>query len=345
MEHHLTQKCKKCQENLPISKFHKDKHTKTGLKYTCIDCSNKNKTEKKRSRELELIKTLKKDYEGEEEETEPPEKRQRITPEALGRVEIGKVNIEDLQVQTDYPEFDIVSKMEPGEHYAVILVGPRRSGKTTWISYIWSFLKTRYHIIYFFTNSSNAAIYKTFLDEKDLEFMFEEFDASILEDIERFQRLTEGALDICIFFDDMSSHKNKNADGFLQYWIRGRNINASIFFSTQSRTFLNPDERANADFAFIFDPKNPEMKTKIIDTFLMNSIPTPVECTSKSKKYTFLNKWLRENTQNHGIRVLDYTDPVNFVWKFTVPKDFAVESTNEIKTIKAKVKKIPLPTC
>lgn len=340
MEPHLTQQCKKCLDYLPISSFNKDKHTKTGLKYSCIECLKSDRLTKKRTRELEFLDTLRSDY-----VQEPDDKKQRKMPELVNKADFnGKISIEELPIKTDYPEFDIFNKMEVGEHYAVLLCGPRRSGKTTWISYIWSFLKTRYHIIYFFTNSSNAAIYKTFLTEKDREFMFEEFSEGVLSDIERLQQMTEGALDICIFFDDMSSNKNKNSEAFMQYWIRGRNMYASIFFATQSRTFLSPDERGNVDFAFLFDPKNPEMKTRIIDSFLMNSVPCPPECTSKTKKYTYLMNWLKENTKHHGIRVLDYTDAENFIYKFTVPEDFAEESTQETKAIKSKIKKIPLPT-
>lgn len=323
MEKHLSQKCKTCNETLPISMFHKDKHTLTGFKYTCKDCTKKKKDASKRIVEIAQVKK----EEPENEEASTKKEKLVDNPQKV------------YQVESGYPEFDFEEKFERGKHYALGFPGSRNSGKTTTLSYVWPFIKDRYDIIILFTNSTNAPIYKTFLDDLDRQFVFDDFKPEVLKDMEKFQKLTENGLDWCIIFDDCSSMKHKNADEIMQLFIRGRNEDCTVMFLTQSIMFLNPNVRANIDYAFFLRCRTPSMKVKIIDNFIMDVVPVPPEVKTKSQKYEYYSQWLDTNCGEKGqVVVVDFLND-DQIYSFRVPMEFVDNQKVQIAEIESTKKK------
>lgn len=282
--------CKACGETKPTTDFYKDKYTKRGYKARCKDCT-KNK------------KVRYQPYGKKEEYTEPSDEK-ADSNEIMGSI-MGPVD-------TNYPQFDFNEKFTKGKHYSAVLVASRNSGKTTLIKSFFPFLRGQYDRIIVFSNSLQAEIYEDFFSKEEEKFIFDKYDPLILKELEKLQKHTRNAFHFCIIFDDCVSMKQKHSDSITQLYTRGRNMNMTIIFSTQSPMFVDSDSRGNIDFLFILKIRTPSMKDKVITHFLMHTVPIPKEYYDNGKppKKTvmemYYQRWLKENTKDHNVVILDY---------------------------------------
>lgn len=229
-------------------------------------------------------------------------------------------------IETDYPIFPFEEKFEDGKHYSLALVASRNSGKTYFIKHIFPLLRKKYDFIVVFSNSLQAAIYNdNFFTEEEEKFLFDEYNPGVLKDLERLQKHTKNGFDICVIFDDCVSMKQKHSDQLTQMYTRGRNMNMTIIFSTQSPMFIDSDSRGNIDFLFILKVRTPNMKEKVINHFLRHTVPLPealsrnsTNTPKKSEADRYYQSWLFENTQDHNIVIIDYLND-DQIYKYKAP--------------------------
>lgn len=285
----MTKVCTQCKTEKEKSEFYNDIHQKDGKRPICKECTKKART-KARDKPKETSNT----NEVQNNEANPKSYDTKTFVD------------QDFVIQTDYPEFPLEEKFVKGKHYSTFISASRNSGKTTWIKSHWKFFKSRFDFIVFFTHSLNASIYE-FLDENDRMFVFDDFNPMILEELETLQKISSNAFHIAIFFDDYSDLKStKHSDALLQLWIRGRNKNTSVFFSTQSPMFIDSNARANVDFLVLLKCRTPAMKKRIVEQFLYDEVTVPPYVKTKSQKMQYYYAWLDANTKDYKVIVVDF---------------------------------------
>lgn len=205
----------------------------------------------------------------------------------------------------DLPEFDLLENMPEDQNHSLAFIGPRDSGKTFMISNYWKFFTERFDFIIIFCNNPQAKAYH-FISEDQKKFIFRAYCPEILKDLDEFQSRTENFFKFMVIFDDCSSKQKNKFDTMVeQLFIRGRNINCTILFSTQSSGFITKDNRGNIDYLYIFRPKG-ELVEPMCERFLSYVLEVPPEVTSKVKRLNFMIRWLKERTLNRQVVVVDY---------------------------------------
>ena len=291
-------KCKTCGSDKEESEFYKDKYTKRGHKANCKDCMKRKKNEPQK-RKIPVI-----DYEDEDEDEENDASEFRD----IDLNDVAKSNEEDNDIKLKYikyPDFPWEQKMEKGKHYSISLMAGRNSGKTYLIKDRWKFFKSRYDIIVVFSNSLRAAAYD-FISKEDRDFCFDAYIPDVLTDLEKLQNHTSNAFNILIIFDDSVSKKQKYSNNITQLFTRGRNMNMTVIFSTQSPMFIDSDSRGNIDFLVLLKIRTPDMKNKIIDHFLRYIVPTPKGLTKKRDMDRYYHMWLNTQTKDRNCMIIDY---------------------------------------
>jgi hypothetical protein len=204
-------------------------------------------------------------------------------------------------------QFD-VKLLDPEQNYSMAFIGARFAGKTKFLEYLYqNWIKDTFDLVIIFCDNPQAEAYD-WLPKKQLKFVFPEFHSSVIRDLDIFQNLTKNALKIMVIFDDCSSKRgNKYNDALQQLFIRGRNLNMSIIFSTQSSNFINSDSRGNLDWLFLFKHNSSKKKQNTIEDFMWDVIPIPEEAKkNRSKKLEYYMQVLAETTADHNILIIDY---------------------------------------
>ena len=169
-----TRQCTKCKRQLSSDDFYTDKTRKDGLKKICKECIRGN------------MRT------GSQKASAPlPEKGAPQPPKAIQAAKhyhpYAPVAAEsltgDFEVETDYPEFDWDEKLEPDQHYSIVDIAPRNSGKSTYVKWTYPFFRSRFDVIIFFCQSQRAQIYKEFLTLEDKRFAFKTFNHDLMDDL------------------------------------------------------------------------------------------------------------------------------------------------------------------
>lgn len=232
---------------------------------------------------------------------------------------------------SDLPLFDI-KLLDPSQNYALGAVGARFSGKTKLLSWLYEmWIKLVFDMIIIFSDNPQAEAYD-WIPEKQRKFVYPQFCSQIVRDLDTFQHETKNALRIMIMFDDCSSRRgNKYDDALQQLFIRGRNINTSIIFSTQSSNFINSDSRGNLDWFFLLKQNTGKKKEIVAQEFLWHVVPlSEEEKKTKKKRLDSIVKWVDQRTADHNILCVDFRNG-DLLYKFKVPENF-------VKTKKRKEK-------
>jgi len=312
--------CKNCGRDLPISKFYKDSRLKRGYRYVCKACQ----AEKKASNKNDSLSPKLEDPVKDISSNIPSEDKSSIVVDDMD------VEIDEDWIIPSYPQFEIEKVLEKGKHYSMVMVASRNSGKTTLYSYYHEFFKKMFDIILIFCNSLQAEIYK-FLTPDEKQFAFDTYVPAVLRDMEKVQKQTKNAFHILNVFDDcVNLTDNKNSDDILQLFSRGRNKNNSVLFSAQSPMFMNKNSRPNTDILFILNLRTASMMNAVIDQFLYNVIPTPKSANTKTLKYAYYHKLIKEKTKDHGVLVIDFLNDEK-IYEFRVPEEFVNKSKKESK--------------
>ena len=159
-----------------------------------------------------------------------------------------------------------ISDWKADTNYAMAIAGSRFQGKSTFLEYMWrECWEGIFDMIVLFTDNPQAEAYD-FLSEEERELVFPEFNSALLKEFDYFQNSTKNLLKVLYIFDDCSMH-NKNNDMLNQLYLRGRNINSSIVFSTQYHLNFSTAARANFDFLVLFDLHGNETREKVVKVY------------------------------------------------------------------------------
>lgn len=263
-------KCIQCGEEKEKDSFASDKHCKSGRKGQCKDCVRENRRRRLENKYNEI------EYEGDE------------------------------LIPIFNEKFRFNDHFQNEENHSIVFIGPKRSGKSTLLKSFWKDFKSKFDIIFVFCNNIQSGIYQ-FMDEEDRMFTYDKYQPDIIKNMDYFQKQTDNYFQILFVFDDCSSRKGvKYADDIIQLFIRGRNINATILFSTQFLTMLPKESRANIDKCFVFDLRTPEVYEDFTEKMLRALLPNPPELKGRSKQMEWYIKVIKANTEDHRCMVLDY---------------------------------------
>ncbi len=211
--------------------------------------------------------------------------------------------------------FDLEKRFEKGKHYSVFCCASRNSGKSTLLISLVPFFLTRYDFIVFVSNSLNAPIYSLLKQRKQIRnriIFLDNYQEQLMDDLFRFQRQTGMRFDVLVVFDDcVSTRGNRDADGILQMFVRGRNTNISIFFCSQSPMFINSNARFNIDYLLLLKLRTQAMHDRVTEHFLDNIIHVDGvdQDEARSKRFRKIADFVRTQTEGkrmHHALVVDF---------------------------------------
>ena len=213
-------------------------------------------------------------------------------------------------------KFDFKKKIfNSKEHHSIMILGPRRTGKSNFIASIFKNLEKKFDLIIIFCNNLQSSVYN-FLKKDQRLLVFDRFQPKIINELDYYQSETKNFLNILFLFDDCSNRSDvKYNNSLLQLFIRGRNIRASVIFSTQSLIFVSKDGRQNLDFLVTFNPKSIEATEALSQYFLKEFIEPPENITKKSDKLRWYKKFIMENTKDFHAMIMDFNTREIFTHK------------------------------
>lgn len=271
--------CSICKNKKPKSDFQKDRTRVMGIKnYICRACNYKRYIAKK----MESYK---------------------------------KREIELKENTEEYPTPNFNELFKKNEGYTVGVFGSSRSGKTTFLKWLYeNFLYKNYDVKIMFSSNSHKKDYEVFTKNKGL--LYDKFNNELCLMLHAIQKKTKNYYDMLIMLDDEINQKHSNV--LQNAIITWRNANISTVVSLQATTLMNKNSRNNLHRLFLLKLNSNEEIISICEKLLMGIIPIPPNITKKQDKLTYLQKWYIENTQDYNIILIDTLD--NFkIYKFKVP--------------------------
>ena len=185
-------------------------------------------------------------------------------------------NVENLKKLQDFDP-----KTLP-DHFAMVVYGIRRRGKTFMIKEMLYHLKDRFDRAYLFSSTADLQPEQyDFIDEDNL-YGADEIDKlqSIVSEQETMLKHDQGkAKKDCltqrtlIIFDDFIQNKKiaRNNEAFTGLYTRGRHCHITVIALVQSRTGIPPAIRSNVDCIIAFEAVNGEDRKVLMNEYLSAS--------------------------------------------------------------------------
>jgi hypothetical protein len=294
----IKRRCIKCHEEKSlVTDFYMTKN-KLNYEFSCKSC-----------RKREIMRNKKVRLPGGEKEI-PVSQQEKNDPKPPGEPnpEI-VVDVPKEQIKKHYTDFGIQlpdlltfdwDTYKPGLHYSTAFLSARNTGKTTLLKDFYkNVVRKNYDLGVLFCNSLNASIYE-FLTEDEKRTAFGIFNKNVLQFQEEMQKRSNNYFHFVDIWDDcIDFNSQKNADEVVQIYVRGRNSNTSICFSTQAVTAIAKPARGNIDFLFFGRVNVGEAWEQVVETLFRGligfDIPIKLECQfwhdlihTKFEPYTFL---------------------------------------------------------
>ena len=187
-----------------------------------------------------------------------------------------KVNEETEKVETGLQKWN--PKFVRGVPFAMLIFASRKSGKSHLTRYLLKYkLRDKFDSFIVFSQSiTELNEYKEilpgdlFFDKFDPDMVFKLFDINS-------KRIADNLrpLEFLLIFDDQISTKQLYDDSLLQIFSRGRHVNVSIIFISQSHNMANSNWRNNSDYIILLKQNSPQARKAIRENILSGSIPLP----------------------------------------------------------------------
>lgn len=213
-----------------------------------------------------------------------------------------------------------------GEHFAMLLVGGRKSGKSTFIRYAWVTYKmdTLFDLVIIITKSRHNALGNDFFDfvqtkkifinptedkkkrktdEDSLDIVYR-----VLDENQAKKERGEKPIEVCFLCDDFTGVRVKYNDHIDQLFLRGRNSNASVIKSDNDITCANTWWRGNSDYVAGWEIHNEEK----IETFCKTFMPGTIHISRIPKGWKqkdFFMYLFQCTAIDHVAVVMDYHNP------------------------------------
>lgn len=166
-------------------------------------------------------------------------------------------------------DFKIDIPFAGGMGVSMALIGSSRSGKTTFLKYIYR-NNFRKHLAVMFSQNPHAAIYKDFSKKFAIS---DEYHPEILAEAHEINKLSENKYPFLIISDDMVSASMKGDGEITRALTIYRNANISTLFSFQARTLMNAVGRNNLNYIVIFKQQTAASFEGVVKEFLSCWLP------------------------------------------------------------------------
>jgi hypothetical protein len=168
------------------------------------------------------------------------------------------------------------SKLPPG--FFVILEGKRRTGKSTFATWLLQWYIHRFSLVWCMSQTSLSGYWQKRIGK---EFVFDGYypDAinavlarndKIIGEHGEESKITAATADTLIIFDDCITKEIWNSDQFIKLAVEGRHHRMSFIFITQDPKTVRPCIRDNADVCVVFNQKTMRNKMSIWEDFMMD---------------------------------------------------------------------------
>lgn len=274
-------KCSRCGEERPRLLFMKDLSKVTGLRSrVCKICNYQERLKKKEE-------VIKKD-----------------------------LNIPINNDAPAYPEPDWSEIYKPGEGYTTAIFGSSRSGKTTFLKWLYdNHLSKNYDIKIMFSTNSHLSNYEIF--KKNDGHLYDRFNPDLMRTLHAIQKKTNNYYNILMMTDDIVSEKNNPI--LKEAFITWRNANISTMLSLQGSSLLDKNSRNCIHRLILMKMTSNQEIEDICERLLMSIIKTP---DYVGKRIYDKKKWLFdfyiENTKDYNFLVIDLLDNYK-IYKFRTP--------------------------
>ena len=203
-------------------------------------------------------------------------------------------------------EFDIDIPTDGRMGVSMALIGSSRSGKTTFLKYIFKehFKK---HITTMFSQNPHADIYS---DMGKKVVVSDSYHPEILCEAHEINKHCGNKFPFLFISDDMVDYKMKNDHEITRALTIYRNANVSTIFSFQGRTMMNAVGRNNLNYIVIFKQQTPLEYENVIKEFL--SMWLPQHLTMKQ-----MVSFVMRATQDHHFFLIDNITGICYLSKLS----------------------------
>lgn len=203
-------------------------------------------------------------------------------------------------------EFDIDMPTTGKMGVSMALIGSSRSGKTTFLKYIFK-SHFKKHITTMFSQNPHADIYS---DMGKKVIVCDTYHSELLSESHEINKHTDNKFPFLFISDDMVDYKMKNDHEITRALTIYRNANISTIFSFQGRTMMNAVGRNNLNYICIFKQQTPLEYENVIKEFL--SMWLPQHLTMKQ-----MVSFVMRATQDHAFFFIDNIEGICYLSKLT----------------------------
>ena len=168
-------------------------------------------------------------------------------------------------------------KFTKGEGISVICSAPRKSGKSTFLKWLFdNYFNNLFDFFVVFSETANDNdFWADFLPDSN-SVVFDKFKASKLLKLAEFQRSCYRRhncyLDVLIILDDITNAKNNKS--IIDIYNLGRHTNQSVYVIAQTATMIHPQSRNNTDLGIFFRQNTGDANEMLVNNFVGDHLPT-----------------------------------------------------------------------
>jgi len=189
-------------------------------------------------------------------------------------------------------------------NFSAIMIAPRRSGKSTLLSYLLKTkLKDKYDLIYVFC-STDASGYEPYIKKGKV---FTHFIPEAVDILMEVNRDTEKPANILLIYDDTASMRQKYSHPIEKLFTRGRHHNISVIYLTQDARMVSNLWKSNADLMFIFRQHSYRDQEYVVNNILLGMDETKQFNNKRTEFNYYLTLLRRETSKKYHMLVVDLT--------------------------------------
>ena len=167
-----------------------------------------------------------------------------------------------------------LSKWKPvfkkGDYFSMVITASRNSGKTYLIKHLLDkYLVKLYDIIIFVSDSPDTA--EEFKHISKAIFLTK-MNFNIINKIAHANKERDEPLRTLLVYDDKIGKETKYDDQLMQLFTRGRHLNLSIIFASQSKKLMDTTWLNNSDYIILLKQNSAQQKKTILENVLIGSI-------------------------------------------------------------------------
>ena len=190
-------------------------------------------------------------------------------------------------------------KFKRGKPFAMLLFASRNSGKSYLMRHlIRTSIRSQYDLIIIVSDSPDTK--KDFTPCCPKALFLSDMNFSIINNLmeKNAKREKEGKepLNMLLIFDDKIGRDIKNDQNLLNIFTRGRHLNISVIFSSQSKKLAETTWLNNADYTIILKSNSAQQKKTILENVLKGS----VDVEDPKKEVQILRELVRAHCSRQG---------------------------------------------